>query len=85
MRPFGATISLDEARAIIDRSLRPIDRIERVPLETANGRVLSKDVVASADVPPFSRVVTGMARVNARPFAHGNSGSASVSALIPTI
>jgi molybdopterin molybdotransferase len=55
MRPFGATISLDEARAIIDRSLRPIERVERVPLETANGRVLSRDVVASADVPPFSR------------------------------
>ena len=33
MRPFGETISLEEARAIITRSLRPIERIERVPLE----------------------------------------------------
>jgi molybdopterin molybdotransferase len=55
MRPFGATISLDEARAIIDRSLRPIDRIERVPLEAAHGRVLAENAIASADVPPFSR------------------------------
>jgi molybdopterin molybdotransferase len=55
MRPFGATISLDEARAIIDRSLRPIDRVERVPLEAAHGRVLAEDAIASADVPPFSR------------------------------
>jgi molybdopterin molybdotransferase len=55
MRPFGATISLDEARAIIGRSLRPIDRVERVPLDTAHGRVLAEDAIASADVPPFSR------------------------------
>jgi molybdenum cofactor synthesis domain-containing protein len=55
MRPFGETISLDEARAIIDRSLRPIDRIERVALEDAHGRVLAEDLVAPADVPPFSR------------------------------
>jgi molybdopterin molybdotransferase len=55
MRPFGETISLDEARAIIDRSLRPIERIERVSLETARGRVLAEEIVASADVPPFSR------------------------------
>jgi molybdenum cofactor synthesis domain-containing protein len=55
MRPFGATISLDEARAIIGRSLRPIERVERVPLEAALGRVLAEGIVASADVPPFSR------------------------------
>jgi molybdenum cofactor synthesis domain-containing protein len=55
MRPFGATISLDEARAIIGRSLRPIERVERVPLEAAHGRVLAEGIVASADVPPFSR------------------------------
>jgi molybdenum cofactor synthesis domain-containing protein len=55
MRPFGETISLEEARAIISRSLRPIERIERVPLDTARGRVLAEELIASADVPPFSR------------------------------
>ena len=55
MQPFGDTISLEEARALIDRSLRPIDRIERVPLDSTHGRVLAQDVVAAADVPPFSR------------------------------
>jgi molybdenum cofactor synthesis domain-containing protein len=55
MRPFGETISLDEARAIITRSLRPLERIERVPLEHARGRVLAEEIVAPADVPPFSR------------------------------
>jgi molybdopterin molybdotransferase len=55
MRPFGETISLEQAQAIIDRSLRPIERVERVPLEVAHGRVLAEEIVASADVPPFSR------------------------------
>ena len=55
MRPFGETISLEEARAIIGRSLRRIERVERVPLDAAHGRVLAQEIVAPADVPPFSR------------------------------
>ena len=55
MRPFQKTIALDEARAIIDRTVAPIERIERISLTDANGRVLARDFVAAADVPPFSR------------------------------
>jgi molybdopterin molybdotransferase len=55
MRPFKGTISLEEARAIIDRAIVPIERTERVPLERASGRVLAEAVVSSADVPPFAR------------------------------
>ncbi|MEQ1574685.1 MAG: gephyrin-like molybdotransferase Glp [Vicinamibacterales bacterium] len=55
MRPFAETIPLEAARALIDGAIRPIARTERVPLGQANGRVLALDVVASADVPPFSR------------------------------
>jgi molybdopterin molybdotransferase len=55
MRPFKGTISLDEARAIIDRAIVPIERTERVPLERASGRVLAEAIVSSADVPPFAR------------------------------
>lgn len=55
MRPFRDTISLDAARAIVDRSGEPIARIEQIPIEQANGRVVARDVVASTDVPPFSR------------------------------
>jgi molybdenum cofactor synthesis domain-containing protein len=55
MRPIARTIPLDEARAIIDRTIRPIDRVERVPLASANGRVIAHDAVAGFDVPPFSR------------------------------
>ena len=55
MRPFQKTIPLEEARAIIDGAIRPIDRVERVSLQHANGRVLARDVISEADVPPFSR------------------------------
>ena len=55
MRPFGKTIALEEARAIIERAIVPIDRTEVLPLHEANGRVLAQDVVSTIDVPPFSR------------------------------
>ena len=55
MRPFGKTIALEEARAIIERAIVPIDRTEVLPLLEANGRVLAQDVVSTIDVPPFSR------------------------------
>ena len=61
MRPLQATISLDEARARIDAAVRPIDRIERVPLAGASGRVLAQDEVATADVPPFARAAMTVA------------------------
>ena len=55
MRPFGKIIALDEARAILDGAIRPIDRTEILPLQQANGRVLAQDIFSTADVPPFSR------------------------------
>ena len=55
MRPIRDTIPLPEARALIDQSARLIERVEQVPLSRANGRVLARDVVADADVPPFAR------------------------------
>jgi len=55
MRPFTETISLEQARAIIDRAIEPIRRVERLALTAANGRVLAETVVSGADVPPFSR------------------------------
>ena len=55
MRPIRETIPLDEALAIIAEAVLPIERVERVPLEAAAGRVLAEPVTASADVPPFDR------------------------------
>lgn len=55
MRPFKGTISLEEARTIIERAIVPITRTERVPLEHASGRVLAEAIISTADVPPFAR------------------------------
>src|SRR6185503_1863014 len=55
MRPFQSTISIDEARRLIDEAVRPIERVERVTLLEARGRVLAGPAVAGVDVPPFSR------------------------------
>lgn len=55
MRPFTHTIPLDEARAIIDRTVVPISRRERVALSDANLRVCATDIVSALDVPPFAR------------------------------
>jgi molybdenum cofactor synthesis domain-containing protein len=55
MRPFQSTISIDEARRLIDEAVRPIERVERVNLLDARGRVLAAPAVAVGDVPPFSR------------------------------
>ena len=78
MRPFKGTISLDEARAIIERAIAPMTRVERVPLERASGRVLAEPITSTADVPPFARAAmdgyavraqdtTGASRATPRP------------------
>lgn len=55
MRPFTSTISLDEARRRLNDAVRPIERIERVRLDDAAGRVAAADVASPIDVPPFAR------------------------------
>jgi molybdenum cofactor synthesis domain-containing protein len=55
MRPFASTISLEEARRRLDAHARPIERVERVRLDDAVGRVAARAVAASIDVPPFAR------------------------------
>lgn len=55
MRPIRHTIPLQEALALVLQAARPIERIERVPLLEASGRVIASPVVAKLDVPPFDR------------------------------
>src|SRR5258706_574399 len=56
MRPFGDTISLAQARAVIDGALRPIERVERVALHEAHGRVLARVVVAEQTAADDTRI-----------------------------
>jgi molybdopterin molybdotransferase len=55
VRPFRATISLDEARRRLAATVRAIDRTERVTLDQSEGRVASADVTSEIEVPPFAR------------------------------
>jgi molybdenum cofactor synthesis domain-containing protein len=55
MRPIRDTISLEEALAAILDAAPPIERIERMPLGSAAGRVVAAPPTASLDVPPFDR------------------------------
>lgn len=55
MRPFGALISYQEAKEIIDRHIHPLMRTEPVLIDGAVNRVLAEDCVAKMDVPPFNR------------------------------
>jgi molybdenum cofactor synthesis domain-containing protein len=51
------TIPIDEARGILAVHGEPISRTSRVPLEHAAGRVLAWTIVATRDIPPFSRAM----------------------------
>ena len=55
MRPFKRLLSREEALKIIMGNIRPLERVEQVRVEEAAGRVLSSDVVARFNVPPFNR------------------------------
>ena len=55
LRPFKSTISLEEARRRLSENIRPVERIERVALQDAAGRVAAADIRSGVAVPPFSR------------------------------
>ena len=78
MRPFARTMPLAEARAIMDGAIRPIERIERIALDDANGRVLGEDVVSLADVPPFARAAMDGYAVRAADTAGASSSAPRV-------
>ena len=55
MRPLGRLIPLAEAKTLVDANTRPIERTERVPLESVLHRVLAEEVHSIIDVPPYDR------------------------------
>ena len=55
MRPFAGTLPFDAAYRLVIEAGRPMTRIERIPVETADGRVLAGAIVADQDVPAFDR------------------------------
>ncbi len=55
MKPLPDLISRQEALRLIIDNVKPIKRVEKIPLEDLTGRVLAIDVTADFDVPPFDR------------------------------
>ena len=55
VRPIRETIPLDEARALLVDASVPIERIERIPILEAHGRVIAHAELSAVDVPPFNR------------------------------
>lgn len=55
MRPIRETIPIEDARRFLMEAAVLIDRIERLSIDEASGRVLAAPVVSTIDVPPFDR------------------------------
>src|SRR6266852_5837094 len=55
MRPIKETLLFDDAMQLMMDAAIPVERVERVPLDEADGRVAARDVIAAVDVPPFNR------------------------------
>ena len=55
MKPFGALLSFEEAKKVVEANIRPVNRVETVDIDEASGRVLADDIVATLSTPPFDR------------------------------
>jgi molybdopterin molybdotransferase len=66
MKPFTELTDRENAVKLVMENVKPINRVEAVPLDEAAGRVLAVDVVAGFDVPPFDRASMDGYAVKAR-------------------
>jgi len=66
MHAFGALTPVEVARGRLLRSVRPVDRLETVPVEAAFGRVAAHDVRAPVPIPTFARTTWDGYAVRAR-------------------
>ena len=48
MKPFGALLSFEEAKRIVETNIEPISRVETINIDDASGRVLAEDIVATS-------------------------------------
>jgi len=55
VKPFGALLSFEEAQRVVEANIKPITKVETVDIDSAMGRVLAEDVIASLSAPPFDR------------------------------
>ena len=68
-------VSVDEALALFLSFVEPINRINTVPLEEADDRVLSKDIIAPLDYPHYDQCILDGYAVQAADTAGCREGS----------
>ena len=55
MKPFKSLIPLEKASKIVENAVIPIARTESISIKTSLARVLSENIIAEREVPPFDR------------------------------
>lgn len=55
MRPFRKLMSFEDAKRIMVEAVRPVERAEKLPIQSLGGRILAQEIVSEMDVPPFDR------------------------------
>ncbi|MFC1989689.1 gephyrin-like molybdotransferase Glp [Chloroflexota bacterium] len=66
MKPFGALLSFEEAKRVVEANIKQITRVETVNIDDASERVLAEDIVAALSIPPFDRAAMDGYAVKAR-------------------
>ena len=66
MKPFGALLSFEEAKRVVEEHIKPVTRVETVSIDDAGGRVLAEEIVATLSTPPFNRAAMDGYAVKAR-------------------
>ena len=84
-RPGRQLISIADAHAVLGVHGEPIERIERLAIEEAEGRVLAADIVAERDLPPFRRAMMDGYAVRAADTAEASKDAPARLALGETI
>jgi molybdopterin molybdotransferase len=84
-RPDRKLVGVDEARALLAAHGDPIARVERVPIDDADGRVVAEDLVATRDVPPFARALMDGYAVRAADTAGASADRSVTLRLLETI
>jgi molybdenum cofactor synthesis domain-containing protein len=75
VKPFGALLSYEEAKAVVEAHIKPVTRVETLGIDGAAGRVLAEDIMASLSIPSFDRAAMDGYAVKAKDTF--NSGQSS--------
>lgn len=82
MKPFGALLSFEKAKKVIEENIEPTTRVETINIDDGAGRVLAEDVLATLNIPPFDRASMDGYAVKARDTFYSSRSNSKVLNLI---